>query len=177
MEKFSHSWQYLADFFLQWEVFQIKVVEKVKTHILCSVTFFRKLWRLWDKAENVEGTRGFKNDVTIGADALHVGKARLHARKHARTPKRPGNHIHARAQARTHTHIHICNAYWFSTAIMICERAAMLRYTRWFKYDRDYLCVNKSQFVPVIFEPPCNYITSLVYLWQESFLVAIQLEA
>jgi hypothetical protein len=29
--------------------------------------------------------------------------------------------------------------------------------TRWFKYDRDYLCVNKSQFVPVIFEPPCIY--------------------
>jgi hypothetical protein len=27
--------------------------------------------------------------------------------------------------------------------------------TRWFKYDRDDLCVNKSQFVPVIFEPPC----------------------
>jgi hypothetical protein len=26
---------------------------------------------------------------------------------------------------------------------------------RWFKYDRDHLCVNKSQFVPVIFEPPC----------------------
>ena len=29
------------------------------------------------------------------------------------------------------------------------------RYTRWFKYDRDYLCVNKSRFVPVIFIPPC----------------------
>jgi hypothetical protein len=28
--------------------------------------------------------------------------------------------------------------------------------TRWFKYDRDDVCVNKSQFVPVIFEPPCN---------------------
>jgi hypothetical protein len=28
--------------------------------------------------------------------------------------------------------------------------------TRWFKYDRDYFCVNKSQFVPVIFQPPCN---------------------
>jgi hypothetical protein len=27
--------------------------------------------------------------------------------------------------------------------------------TRWFKYDWDDLCVNKSQFVPVIFEPPC----------------------
>ena len=29
--------------------------------------------------------------------------------------------------------------------------------TRWFKYDRDWLCVNKSQFVPVIFKPPCSY--------------------
>jgi hypothetical protein len=29
-------------------------------------------------------------------------------------------------------------------------------HTRWFKYDWDYLCVNKSQFVPVIFEPPCT---------------------
>jgi hypothetical protein len=28
--------------------------------------------------------------------------------------------------------------------------------TRWFKYDRDWLCVNKSQFVPVIFQPPCT---------------------
>jgi hypothetical protein len=28
--------------------------------------------------------------------------------------------------------------------------------TRWFKYDQDDLCVNKSQFVPVIFEPPCT---------------------
>jgi hypothetical protein len=27
--------------------------------------------------------------------------------------------------------------------------------TRCFKYDRDDLCVKKSQFVPVIFEPPC----------------------
>ena len=31
-----------------------------------------------------------------------------------------------------------------------------LRYTRWFKYDRDWFCINKSQFVPVIFEPPCT---------------------
>jgi hypothetical protein len=30
--------------------------------------------------------------------------------------------------------------------------------TRWFKYDWDYLCVNKSQFVAVIFEPPCTIL-------------------
>ena len=36
--------------------------------------------------------------------------------------------------------------------------------TRWFKYDRDYLCVNKSQFVPVIFEPPCiNLLPKLTF--------------
>jgi hypothetical protein len=33
----------------------------------------------------------------------------------------------------------------------------MPRNTRWFKYDQDHLCVNKSQFVPVIFEPPCIF--------------------
>jgi hypothetical protein len=31
---------YLADFFLEWEMFQTKVVVKIKTHILCSITFF-----------------------------------------------------------------------------------------------------------------------------------------
>jgi hypothetical protein len=33
-------------------------------------------------------------------------------------------------------------------------------FTRWFKYDRDWLCVNKSQFVPVIFKPPCTWLSS-----------------
>jgi hypothetical protein len=33
-------WSYLGHFFLEWEMFQTKVVEKIKTHILCSVTFF-----------------------------------------------------------------------------------------------------------------------------------------
>jgi hypothetical protein len=42
---------YLAQFFLEWEMFQTKVVEKIKTHILGSVTVFRKLCRLWDNVE------------------------------------------------------------------------------------------------------------------------------
>jgi hypothetical protein len=36
------------------------------------------------------------------------------------------------------------------------QEPSIFGHTRWFKYDRDYLCVNKSQFVPVIFEPPCT---------------------
>jgi hypothetical protein len=42
---------YFAELFLEWEMFQTKVVEKIKTHILCSVTFFRKPCRLWDNVE------------------------------------------------------------------------------------------------------------------------------
>jgi hypothetical protein len=32
-------------------MFQTKVVEKIKAHILCSITFSRKSWRLWDNVE------------------------------------------------------------------------------------------------------------------------------
>ena len=32
MKKFSHLWQYLAELCLEWEMFQVKVVEKIKKH-------------------------------------------------------------------------------------------------------------------------------------------------
>jgi len=34
-------------------MFQTKVVEKIKTHILFSVTIFRKSCRLWDNVEKL----------------------------------------------------------------------------------------------------------------------------
>jgi len=37
-----HFLSYLAQFFLEWEMIQTKFVEKIKTHILYSVTFFSK---------------------------------------------------------------------------------------------------------------------------------------
>ena len=37
--------------FLEWEMFQTKFVEEIKTHILFSVFFFRKSCRLWDNVE------------------------------------------------------------------------------------------------------------------------------
>jgi len=42
-------WSYLDNFFLEWKIVQRNVVEKIKTHILCPVTFlfFRKSCRLW----------------------------------------------------------------------------------------------------------------------------------
>ena len=47
-------WQYMAKFFLEREILQTKVAEKVKTRVLCSIPFFsppkivpftRKIWK------------------------------------------------------------------------------------------------------------------------------------
>ena len=48
MKTNKHFWSYLTHFFLEWEMFQIKLVEKMKIHILCSITFFWKLCLLYD---------------------------------------------------------------------------------------------------------------------------------
>ena len=48
MKTDTHFVSYLAQFLLEWEMFQTNVVEKIKTHILCSVMFLRKSCRLWD---------------------------------------------------------------------------------------------------------------------------------
>ena len=42
---------YLAQFFLEWEMFETEVVEEIKTHILCSKIFFFKSYHLWDNVE------------------------------------------------------------------------------------------------------------------------------
>ena len=39
MHIFDHT--SLTHFFFEWQMFQTKVVENIKTHILCSITFFK----------------------------------------------------------------------------------------------------------------------------------------
>jgi len=50
-----HLWKYLPDFFLEWEMFETNV-EKIKTHILCSLSVFQRSCSLWD--DNVEKCGG-----------------------------------------------------------------------------------------------------------------------
>jgi hypothetical protein len=45
-----HWSSHLAQFFFKWEMFQTKVVEKIKTHILNSIIFFKSC-RVWDNVE------------------------------------------------------------------------------------------------------------------------------
>ena len=71
MKTFSHLWQYLAELFLEWEMSQIKIVEKIKTHILCSERFSenRAVYEMVSKnvveleaAENMALARGMQDN-------------------------------------------------------------------------------------------------------------------
>jgi hypothetical protein len=95
MKMFPYFWPYLAKFFLEWETFETKVVDKIKTHILCSITFFRKSHRLWDNVKNIVEIEGTTYDVTIWRIrvACWISKATW-----------TSAHVHARVLARTRTH-------------------------------------------------------------------------
>jgi hypothetical protein len=69
MKTNSHSLSYPAHLFLEWQIFQTKIVEKIKTHILCSITFFRKSHRLWDNVK--------KNIVQPGRPQMTVWRMRI----------------------------------------------------------------------------------------------------
>jgi len=67
--------RYLAEFFLDLEMFQTKVVKKIKTHILCSITppppppENRAVCEImWENTEEP----GIPQ-ITIGRCALHAG--------------------------------------------------------------------------------------------------------
>ena len=64
MKTDMHFWSYLAQFFLEWAMFQTKIVEKIKTHTLCSTTLFfsEKSCRLWD-VEKYCGVGQATNDM------------------------------------------------------------------------------------------------------------------
>jgi len=88
---------YIAHFFLEWEMFQTKVVEKIKTHSLCLVAVFWKSCRLWYNLEkkDIEGG-GYR--WHHGACAFNSGYIRLQ--------------IHA---------LKLCNTHCFSTATMVAR--------------------------------------------------------
>jgi hypothetical protein len=114
MKTFSHLWQYLAEFFLEWEMFETDVVEKIKTRISCSVTFFSKI---------VPFTSNFEKSGAREAKKKKRRYNMAHARRmldkqgymRASTFPYPCTHTHARA----HAHTEICSTYSFSTATAV----------------------------------------------------------
>jgi hypothetical protein len=125
MKTFSYVRQYLSELFLEWEMFQINVVQKIKIHILCPIPFFRTSCRLLYKVEIYGAAREAAND---SCRVLHVGLARLHARKHTPAPVHPHHpppappHTHARA----HDYVILIA---FPGQQLFRDRPSMLRHT------------------------------------------------
>ena len=84
---------YLAQFFLDWETFQINVVGKIQTHILYWATFFRKSCRLWDIVESCSRREGPHDNMTHSHFTLDTSE---------------GKHTNR-----------ICNIYCFPTATFV----------------------------------------------------------
>ena len=103
MQTDIHFWSYLAQFFLVSEMFQTKVVQKIKTHILCSVTFSRKSCHLWDKAEKNVVERG-RPQMAIWRFAWWIPKATEHT-------------------------LRICNIYCYSTTTMVARTCLIVTST------------------------------------------------
>ena len=103
---------------------QTNIVEKIKTHILCSITFFEDhtVYEILMSKIVVE-TRGATNGVTVWRIriACCISKATC-------TCPRVCVPISTDPHARIHNRP-ISNSYCFSTATMIREHASMLRYT------------------------------------------------
>ena len=102
-----HFWSYLSQFFIEWEMFRTEFVEEIKTHILCSITFFQKSRHSWG---NVEKCSQGRPQMTIWCMriACWVSKA-------------------------THM-LAICNTYCFSTAEWVQEHASVLRFIYIYTY-------------------------------------------
>ena len=84
MKTFLHLRKYLAKCFLQWEISYTKIVEKIKTHILCLTTFAPKITTF---SANVEKYR------TDGQDTWQYNKVHALCMLDNQTPP-PQPHTH-----------------------------------------------------------------------------------
>jgi hypothetical protein len=64
MKTHTHLW-YLDEFFLEWEIFQTKVVEKMKKHFMFNNFFFWKLCLVWYNVEKYDIVRQATDDNII----------------------------------------------------------------------------------------------------------------
>ena len=120
MKTFRHLWQYLAEFFSEWEKFQIKVVENIKIHVLCSVTFFSENCVVYDIISKNVAEPERPQMSMWRCVACWISK-RTHAQTYAcaRSITFICTHTHEPTQAGAHSRTETCNTSFFSTATMV----------------------------------------------------------
>jgi hypothetical protein len=60
-------------FLSKWEMFQTTFVEKIKTHIWCSIRFSPENRTVWDMCENKVESDRLQVTIKCGACAMHAG--------------------------------------------------------------------------------------------------------
>jgi hypothetical protein len=116
--KTFHVYDYVTDLFLQWQMFQIRIVEKIKTYFMFCGGFFPENRAVYEITP--------KNFVEARKDADNKAPARgILISK----PTRAQANARARISTSTHTHREICNNYCFPRQQCYRECASMLRYT------------------------------------------------
>ena len=80
MKTFSHLWQYLAEFFLEWEMFHINVLEEIK-HIHFMFSNFLSKIVPFERCRKIRWSQRSRKWQYGGA--LHAGLVTLHSSKHA----------------------------------------------------------------------------------------------
>jgi len=110
----------VKEFFLEWKIFQTKVVEKIKTciYISCSIIFFRKLCRLWENVKKYGIARQVTDDnnSTVHAHCMLDNKEHRHSLRISlllfNGNKRYANTKHCYVYTHTACLVHI--EYWFT---------------------------------------------------------------
>ena len=109
MKTFSHLYQYVTEFFLDWEIFQIKFVEKIEEYTLCSVIFFPKIVPFFKYGKITWSQRGRRCNKAHGRYMLDKyvtrAQAQSHALEHPHTHTHPNTHMHALTHAFTQKHV------------------------------------------------------------------------
>jgi hypothetical protein len=73
----KYIWSDLVEFFLEWAIFQTKIAEKTKRHILCVVTFFPEIHTNYEIMRTNAVEPGRLQIIYDGACTLHPGYLRL----------------------------------------------------------------------------------------------------
>ena len=113
---------YLAHFFLEWEMFQTNLVEKMKTPILFRVTFFRKSCRLWDNLKKKIVERGGPQIWRMRVACCIPKATNTHALRFCNT------HCFSTATVVAWTPVNVTlNVHWLSCNITFPKFAKLLR--------------------------------------------------
>jgi hypothetical protein len=136
-------------------MFQIKVVEKIKTHILYSTTFYRISCRLWGKVEKYGGA--IENAHYVAYWINKPTRSQRHARVHANTHTHTHARTHTLTNARTHAEKYVI-LIAFPRQQWLRERVSVIRYT----YIAGLVSLINVHFILTVF---CMFIAPYSINW------------